>query len=160
VNEKKRSCYSEKSSVLSPRRFQKISNSFLVVFGDDVKTSVLASRDESGMERRFTVEAKTFFFSMKASQLRLEERRKGFLGLILVDRRGASWLAATVEEASQSPTLVDFDKSSSEGRKSLSVKGDVTKVGGSWRWWLSWTTIGRVSFGSLRLAQGGVGRGL
>ena len=37
---------------------------------------ILDSRDESGMERRFTVEAKTFFLT-KASQIRLEERRKG-----------------------------------------------------------------------------------
>jgi hypothetical protein len=33
---------------------------------EDVKLGVLASRVESGMERRFTVEAKTFF-STKAS---------------------------------------------------------------------------------------------
>jgi hypothetical protein len=62
------------------------------------------------MERRFSMEAKTFFFSSKASQLCLEEIRKGFLGLILVGLRGASWLAATVEEASRSPALVDFFK--------------------------------------------------
>jgi hypothetical protein len=81
------------------------------------------------MERRFKVEAKTFFFSTKASQLRLEERRKGFLGLILVDLRGAAWLAETVDEASRFPALADFDKSSSEGRKSLSVKGGCNKGG-------------------------------
>jgi hypothetical protein len=119
----------KKRSVLSPWLFQKISNSFLVGSGDDVKTGVLASWDESGMERRFTVEAKTFFFSMKASQLHLEERRKGFLGLILLDQRGAAWLAATMEEASRSPALVDFNKSSSEGRKSLSVRGGCNKGG-------------------------------
>jgi hypothetical protein len=59
----------------------------------------------------------------------LEERRKGFLGLILVDRRRAAWLAATVEEASRSPALADFDKISSEGRKSLSVRGGSNKGG-------------------------------
>jgi hypothetical protein len=47
-----------------------------VVAGDDVR-----------MERRFTVEAKTFLFSTKVSKLRLEERRKGFVGLILVSHR-------------------------------------------------------------------------
>ena len=41
----------------------------------------------------------------------------------------ASWLAATVEEASQSPVLEDFVKSFSEGRKSLSVRGECNKVG-------------------------------
>jgi hypothetical protein len=80
------------------------------------------------MERRFTVEAKTFF-STKASQIRLEERRKGFLGLILVDRRCAAWLAETVEEVSQLPVVVDFDKASSEGRKLLSVRGGCNKGG-------------------------------
>jgi hypothetical protein len=44
-----------------------------------------------------------------------------------VDRRGAAWLAKTVEEAS--PVLVDFDKSSSDGRKSLSVRGGCNKGG-------------------------------
>jgi hypothetical protein len=95
----------------------------------DVKTGDMVSGGESGMERRFRVEAKTYFFSTKASQLRLEERRKGFLGLILVDRRRAAWLAATVEEASRSPALADFDKISSEGRKSLSVRGGSNKGG-------------------------------
>jgi hypothetical protein len=70
-----------------------------------------------------------FFFSTKASQLRLEERRKGFLGLILVDLRGATWLVATVEEALRSPALEDFVRSSSEGRKSLSVRGGCNKGG-------------------------------
>jgi hypothetical protein len=81
------------------------------------------------MERRFKVEAKTFFFSTKASQIRLEERRKGFLGLILVDRRGANWLAETVEEAARSPVLGEFVRASSEGRKSLSVRGGSNKGG-------------------------------
>jgi hypothetical protein len=81
------------------------------------------------MERRFKVEAKSFFFSTKASQLRLEERRKGFLGLILLDLRGATWLAATVDEASRSPASADFVRSSSEGRKSLSVRGGCNKGG-------------------------------
>jgi hypothetical protein len=100
-----------------------------LVVAVDVTTGDLVSGGERGMERRFRVEAKTFFFSTKASQLRLEERRKGFLGLILVDLRRAAWLAATVEEASRSPALVDFDKISSEGRKSLSVRGGSNKGG-------------------------------
>jgi hypothetical protein len=75
------------------------------------------------------VEAKTFFFSTKASQIRLEEGRKGFLGLILVDRRGATWLVEMVEEASRSPVLVDFDKSSCSSRKTLSVRGGSNKGG-------------------------------
>jgi hypothetical protein len=81
------------------------------------------------MERWFMVEAKVFFFSMKAAKLRLEERRKGFLRLILVGHRGASWLAATVEEASLSPATEVFIKSYNEGRMSLSVKGGDNKAG-------------------------------
>ena len=46
-----------------------------------------------------------------------------------MDLRGVAWLAATVEEASRSPALADFDKSSSEGRKSLLVKGGCNKGG-------------------------------
>ncbi|XP_059440244.1 uncharacterized protein LOC132172707 [Corylus avellana] len=80
------------------------------------------------MERRFSVEAKTFFFSTKASKLRLEERRKGFVGLILVGQRSASWLAATVEEASQSQVKEDFVKKFSEEGKSLSVSGGSNKA--------------------------------
>jgi hypothetical protein len=94
-----------------------------------VKTGDLVVGVERAMERRFKVEAKSFFFSTKASQLRLEERRKGYLGLILVDLRGATWLAATVEEASRSPALEDFVRSSNEGRKSLSVRGGCNKGG-------------------------------
>ena len=62
---------------------------------------------EIRMEQRFKVEAKTFFFSTKDAKLHLEERRKGFLGLILVGHQSASWLATTVEEASLSPVLGD-----------------------------------------------------
>jgi hypothetical protein len=102
---------------------------FLPVFGDDVKIGVLASRVVSRMERRFMVEAKTFFFSTEASQLLLEERRKGFLGIILVGLQGEAWLATTVEEASRAPVLVDFIKSSSEGRKLLTVRGGCNKGG-------------------------------
>jgi hypothetical protein len=100
-----------------------------LVVAVDVTTGDMVLGGECGMERRFRVEAKTFFFSTKASQLRLEERRKGFLGLILVDLRRAAWLAGTVEEASRSPALADFDKISSEGRRSLSVRGGSNKGG-------------------------------
>jgi hypothetical protein len=51
------------------------------------------------------------------------------LGLVLVGLRCASWLAPRVEEASWSPVLVDFVKSSSEGRNSLTVKGGCNTAG-------------------------------
>ena len=46
-----------------------------------------------------------------------------------MDRRGAAWLVETVEEASRSLVVVDFNKASSEGRKSLSVRGACNKGG-------------------------------
>ena len=46
--------------------------------------------------------------------------------------RGASWLAATVEEASLSPASEVFVKSYDEGRMLLSVKGGDNKAG-RWR---------------------------
>jgi hypothetical protein len=73
-------------SVLSSvfRIFSKI---FLdpVVSCDDVgKFELLAGQSQGGsaMERRFLVEAKAFCFTAKegSTELRLEERRKGFIG--------------------------------------------------------------------------------
>jgi hypothetical protein len=52
------------------------------------------------MECRFSIEAKAFYFTMKdgSSNLRLEERMKGFDGFILVGPQSSIWLAAKVEE--------------------------------------------------------------
>jgi hypothetical protein len=79
------------------------------------------------MEQRFAVEAK-FFFSTKESKIRLEERRKGFVGLILVGHRCASLLATMVLEASSS-TEEDFAKIFCEERRSLSVSRGRNKAG-------------------------------
>jgi hypothetical protein len=81
------------------------------------------------MEHRFVVEAKTFLFSAKVSKLRLEERRKGFVGVIMVSKQCASWLAATVEEAIQTPVKVDFVKDFREEGKSLLVSRGGNKAG-------------------------------
>jgi hypothetical protein len=53
------------------------------------------------MERSFSVEAKYFSFSVKSegSDLRLEERRKGFCGVIFLGVQASAWLLATIEEA-------------------------------------------------------------
>jgi hypothetical protein len=53
------------------------------------------------MERRFSVEAKTFSFSAKKGNtyLRLEEKRERFGGFILLGIKGSDWLADAVEEA-------------------------------------------------------------
>jgi uncharacterized protein YjaZ len=53
------------------------------------------------MERQFSVEAKSFSFSVKTgnSVLRLEEKRKGFGGFIFLGIKCSDWLADTVEAA-------------------------------------------------------------
>ena len=53
------------------------------------------------MERQFSVEAKAFCFTAKerSTVFRLEERRKGFVGVIRVGSQSAVWLVAKVEEA-------------------------------------------------------------
>jgi hypothetical protein len=81
------------------------------------------------MEHRFVVEAKTFLFSAKVSKFRLEERRKGFVGVIIVGKQCASWLAATVEEAIQSPVKVDFVRDFREEGKSILVSRGDNKAG-------------------------------
>jgi hypothetical protein len=65
------------------------------------------------MERRFSMEAKSFLFSAKLgkSMIHLEERRKGFGGSILLGIRRSDWLADTVEEALLSQRKEDFAKS-------------------------------------------------
>ena len=58
------------------------------------------------MERQFSVEAKAkaFCFTVKegSSDFRLEERMKGFVGVLRVGPQSAAWLVAKVEEALQS----------------------------------------------------------
>ena len=44
------------------------------------------------MERRFSVKSKTFNLSAKESVVCLEERRKGFVGVILLGHHCAAWL--------------------------------------------------------------------
>ena len=59
------------------------------------------------MERRFSVEAKSFCFSAKdrcseSSDLLLEKRRRGFVGFIFASFHCSSWLVDTVDAASRS----------------------------------------------------------
>ena len=55
------------------------------------------------MERSFVFEAKTFCLSAKdgCPKLRLEERRKGFVGYIFASIQFSLWLVDTVEAAIQ-----------------------------------------------------------
>jgi hypothetical protein len=81
------------------------------------------------MERLFSIEAKSFRFSSKegSSLFRLEERRKKFVGYILVSTQGSTWLIDTVEAASQEKE--NIAKSFREGDKALMVHGGSNKAG-------------------------------
>ena len=80
------------------------------------------------MERCFSIEAKSFYFSFKEgfSLFRLEERRKNFCGYIFVSINGSSWLIDTVEEACK--VKEDIAKSFREGDKTLMVHGGANKA--------------------------------
>ena len=81
------------------------------------------------MERRFSIEAKSFCFSSKdgSSLFQLEERRKNFVGYIFVSTQGSSWLVDTVDAAFQ--VKEDIAKSFHEGDKALMVHGGANKAG-------------------------------
>jgi hypothetical protein len=80
------------------------------------------------MERCFSVEAKRFSFSAKAEvpELRLEERRKGFYGFIVLGLQGSAWLLASVEEALKI-SAKEFVKYFREDVKVLMVRGGENK---------------------------------
>jgi hypothetical protein len=81
------------------------------------------------MERRFSIEAKSFCFSSKEgfSYLRLEERRKNFVGFIFASSPCAAWLMDMVEAVTQ--VKEDITKSYREGDKVLMVHGGSNKAG-------------------------------
>jgi len=82
------------------------------------------------MERRFSVEAKALYFSVKAdvSEIRLEERRKEFSGFIFLGLQCFVWLLATVEEALKELVKKDFVKSYRKYVKALMVCGGGNKA--------------------------------
>lgn len=82
------------------------------------------------MEQNFSVEAKYFSFSMKSkgSNLRLEERRKGFCEVIFLGVQASVWLLATMEEALKVSRrgLVKYFR---KDIKALMVRGGENKSG-------------------------------
>jgi hypothetical protein len=76
------------------------------------------------------VEAKYFSFSVKSegSDLRLEERRKGFCGVIFLGVQASAWLLATIKEAMKASGrgLVKYFR---EDVKALMVQGGENKSG-------------------------------
>jgi hypothetical protein len=83
------------------------------------------------MECRFSMEAKAFSFLVKVvdPELRLEEKRKGFVGNIFMGIHCSVWLKDTVEEAMKDLGKKDFVKSFSEDLKVLMVRGGGNKAG-------------------------------
>jgi hypothetical protein len=83
------------------------------------------------MERRFSMEAKSFSFSMVSGKpvLRLEERRKGFNGFILLGVKASVWLADTVEEASETQKREDFARSLCDEVRVLKVRMGRNRAG-------------------------------
>jgi hypothetical protein len=83
------------------------------------------------MERRFSVEVKSFSFSMISSKLvlRLEEKRKGFGGFISLGTKGSAWLVDTVEEALEFQRKEDFARSFQDKVRVLKVRTGSNRAG-------------------------------
>jgi hypothetical protein len=83
------------------------------------------------MERRFTVEAKTFSFSAKEgnSVIRLKEKRKGFGGFIFLGIKCSDWLTDTVEEALEAQKKEEFARSFRDEVRVLKVRMGSNKAG-------------------------------
>jgi hypothetical protein len=81
------------------------------------------------MEWHFSTEAKDFCFSAKEGSpvIRLEERRRKFVGFIFASIQCSSWLVDMVEEACLEKE--DITKSYREGGKVLMVHGGANKAG-------------------------------
>jgi hypothetical protein len=83
------------------------------------------------MEKSFIVESKSFVFSVVegASVLRVVERRKDFLGEVILSTHCAVWLASILEVLLGFPADQDFVKSFREGSKLLIARRDSNKAG-------------------------------
>jgi hypothetical protein len=77
------------------------------------------------------VEVKSFFFSAKQGSefLRLEEKRKGYGGFILLGAKCSGWLADMVEEAIEAQRKDDFARSFRDEVRALKVRTGSNKAG-------------------------------
>jgi hypothetical protein len=84
-----------------------------------------------GLESRFFVEAKTFVFSAveRKSELRVEERRKGFSGSVCLGSLSVAWLISKVEEVIRDPGDEEFVKSFREESKAIIIRRGGNKAG-------------------------------
>jgi hypothetical protein len=82
------------------------------------------------MERRFSVEAKSFSFTVNSSRsiLRMEEKRKGFGGFLSLGIKCSDWLADTVEEALEFQRK-EFARSFRDEVRVLKVRTGSNKAG-------------------------------
>jgi hypothetical protein len=82
------------------------------------------------MEQSFSVEAKSFRLSAKIGcpNLRLKERRKGFVGYIFASNQYSEWLVETMEEAALAQEKEVIVKTFREGDKVMMVHGGANKA--------------------------------
>lgn len=94
-------------------------------------TEASAEMERRVLGRRFSVEAKNFFFAVREdlAEVCLEERRKGFVGCVSLGVQGSIWLVDSVEEALKSPGIDDFVKSFRQAEKTIMVRGGGNKAG-------------------------------
>jgi hypothetical protein len=83
------------------------------------------------MERWFVVEVKTFSFTARKGNdvIRLEEKRKGFGGFILLGIKGSGWLADAVEAAMEAQMKEDFARMHQDEARVLKVRLGSNKAG-------------------------------
>jgi hypothetical protein len=94
-------------------------------------TVVKVVMEQQDMGLHFSVEAKNFFFAVREdrAEVRLEERRKAFVGCVFLGVQGSTWLVDKVEEVLKSPGIEDFAKCSREDERMISVHGGGNKAG-------------------------------
>jgi hypothetical protein len=83
------------------------------------------------MDKNFLVESKSFTFSVLggASMLKVEEKRKNFLGVVILNAQSSEWLASTLEVLLGLPAEQDCVKSFKEGSKVLIARRGGNKAG-------------------------------
>jgi hypothetical protein len=83
------------------------------------------------MERRFSVEAKTFFFSAQtgSSVIRLEEKRKGFRGFISLGIKCSEWFVFAMEEALETQRKEEFARSFHDEVRVVKIRMGSNKAG-------------------------------
>jgi hypothetical protein len=100
---------------------------------DDVNIQVWTSvfRGCSEMEKKFSVEAKSFAFVALdgASVLRVVEKRNKFLGEVVLSAQCSNWLASTLEVLMGIPEDQEFVKSFREGSKILIARRGGNRTG-------------------------------